>query len=89
MPQEDEDEDRVAPWASAEDEPDAVELLRLHRLEVSNQALLLTEHFDSVQIIVTVRNEDGTTGLFAVGNGNIYARYGSVRDWLRDQGQLS
>jgi hypothetical protein len=47
----------------------------------------LGEHYDSVQIFCT-RHESGENGgTLAVkkGTGNIYARYGQVREWLIQQ----
>ena len=43
----------------------------------------LGEHFDSVVIICT-RHEatEGGTSIEVAGAGNVYARIGSVRDWL-------
>lgn len=53
-----------------------MQILRSH-------ALQLHEHFESVQIIVTRHDveEDGTV-LAHHGEGNWFARYGSVKEWL-------
>jgi hypothetical protein len=44
----------------------------------------LMEHFDTVQIFVTHREEDKLTGSLVTGQGNWYARYGSVKEWLME-----
>jgi uncharacterized protein YehS (DUF1456 family) len=59
--------------AKSED-PDAT-LLQKH-------AAALSEHFDSVQIFVT-RLEANATRCFVHGEGNWYARYGQVIDWIK------
>jgi hypothetical protein len=48
---------------------------------LSKHCQLLMEHFDSVQIVVT-KDERSQTRLAAFGAGNMFARMGSVRDWL-------
>jgi hypothetical protein len=47
----------------------------------------LGEHFDSVQIFVTRHEAGEKGGTLAVkrGCGNIYARYGQIREWLIEQ----
>lgn len=51
----------------------------------------LIEHFDTVQIFCT-RHEsgerDGTTHI-SRGNGNWFARYGQIKDWVTTEEQLS
>lgn len=44
----------------------------------------LGEHFDSVQIFVTIHQpaEVGGTMHAAAGVGNWYARFGQIREWL-------
>ena len=56
---------------------------------VEQAASALIEHFDSVQILVTRHCDDGTrdTAAFECGLGNLYARLGQVREWLRIQDQ--
>lgn len=46
---------------------------------------VLACNWDSVQIVVT--RHDGEHGTYSAshGEGNYYARVGSVRDWLREQ----
>lgn len=46
-------------------------------------AIALSEHFDSVQIIATKLQPDGSTRMRPYGEGNWFSRYGSVRDWLK------
>jgi hypothetical protein len=42
----------------------------------------LMEHFDTVQIIATKKDTDNVgTDAFWFGQGNWYARYGSVKEW--------
>lgn len=38
--------------------------------------------FDAVQIFVTRQEPDGRTMGYASGNGNFYARWGIVNEWL-------
>lgn len=45
----------------------------------------LRAHFDSVQIVATRFNENGSTTLYDAGDGNWFARYGSLKDWVRKQ----
>lgn len=46
----------------------------------------LLEHFDSVQIIATVRSRtDKTTHLLTTGGGCIYGRLGATQHWLERQ----
>jgi len=45
--------------------------------------------FDTVQIIATVLNSDGTTNRHTGGVGNWYARYGSMREWLIKEEEAS
>lgn len=52
---------------------------------LDSHASQLAEHFDSVQIIVTDFCPQTGTGSMEVGRGNYYARYGSVREWMRDE----
>lgn len=43
----------------------------------------LGEHFDSCHIVCTRKESDGKSGftdIISRGNGNFYARYGSLRD---------
>jgi hypothetical protein len=48
----------------------------------------LAEHFDSVQVFVTVHNggKEATRALES-GSGNFYARLGQVREWVAIQDQ--
>lgn len=58
---------------------------------VSKCATELGEHFDSVQIIVTVNEpttESGTL-IYQAGTGNWFARFGSVREWLINQDEVA
>jgi len=51
---------------------------------LKSHALQLAEHFDTVQIITT-RLDPEEEGTFIIdhGEGNWFARYGSVMAWLR------
>jgi len=40
----------------------------------------LSEHFETVQIFVTIKKEESTTSMFD-GCGNYFARYGQVKSW--------
>lgn len=44
----------------------------------------LSSHFGTIQIVATGEVEDGTA-VFTAGFGNIFAREGSIREWLRKQ----
>lgn len=46
------------------------------------EAQKMGEHFDSIQMIATLKDEDGNTQIHACGAGNFYARAGSAREWL-------
>jgi hypothetical protein len=49
---------------------------------VDNHAAMMGEHCDSVQIIITIVDENGSHRMLSAGRGNFYAREGSCRDWL-------
>lgn len=53
---------------------------------LKNHCLMLSEHFDTVQIFATrhISNEKGTIQC-ATGSGNFFARFGQVQFWLEDQ----
>ncbi len=51
---------------------------------VDGQVSALMEHFESVQIIVTTYDDDGTF-LISRGGGNYFARIGSVGAWMDKQ----
>lgn len=59
---------------------------RLQRI-VKSHAVQMSEHFDSVQVICTKSHENGTLHV-AWGEGNWFARYGSVKEWVvkREEG---
>ena len=50
---------------------------------VRSHAAQLAEHFDTVQIFVT-RHDEQQDGTIAVdrGEGNWYARFGQVKEWI-------
>ena len=48
----------------------------------------LRRHFDSVQIFVTRLEPDQSTVAFATGEGNWYAIYGQVQEWLDNGGAM-
>ncbi len=52
------------------------ELLERHSTQLS-------EHFSSVQIIGTWLTPDGGTFRFRAGSGDLYARIGAVKTWLK------
>ena len=56
---------------------------------VDRAASQLSEHFDSVLILVTKNTEDGNgnTAGYEAGRGNFYAQLGQVREWLAMQDQ--
>jgi hypothetical protein len=56
---------------------------------VDESAAKLAEHFDSVQVFVTIH--DGgkeRTHSYETGRGNFYSRYGQVSEWVSMQDQL-
>ena len=57
---------------------------------VSDAAMRLGEHVDSVRIFVTYpsNNGDNDTHSFTNGAGNIYAQQAQVREWVLIQDQL-
>lgn len=55
---------------------------------IEHHAAMLAEHFDSVQIIASV-HEQGKTRRINSGNGNYFARLGSVQEWLVAQDEQS
>jgi hypothetical protein len=70
---------------TSDDDPEERDMERIKRA-----CTLLIEHFDSVQIIATrhAPDEDGTIHA-SWGEGNWYARYGSVREWLLKKDEAS
>ena len=52
---------------------------------------LLSEHFDTVQIIATRQDDEDPENdlLCEDGSGSIFARIGSVRDWLMRQDEYT
>lgn len=63
---------------NANDEAEADNLVRM----LQEAADKLAEHCDSVQIMATRRKGSAVDQRCAAGTGNIYARFGSVRDWI-------
>lgn len=59
-----------------------MELLDKHAAELS-------EHFDSVQIIATKLLPSGKTVLYASGQGNYFARQGSLTKFLEAESQYN
>lgn len=54
------------------------------RALLANQAKLLMEHFDSIQIFATsYEKETGGTTHWSEGYGNWCARYGHVKSWVQ------
>lgn len=45
----------------------------------------LTEHFETVQVFVTIHESDGNTKSTRWGSGNYFARVGQVQMWLDEQ----
>lgn len=48
---------------------------------VDRHIVALMEHFDTVQILCTKDEKDGTLNV-ARGGGNIFARYGHAQVWI-------
>jgi hypothetical protein len=51
---------------------------------IENQCKILMSSFDSV-IIFATKYENGDTAHFVEGDGNWFARYGQVREWVNSQ----
>jgi hypothetical protein len=49
---------------------------------------VLSEHYDTVDIIVTRLNPDGTTNADSGGIGNWYARFGAAQEFVERQMEL-
>lgn len=49
---------------------------------------LLSEQYDTVQIICTTVDEEGDTEVHHVGSGNIYGRVGSVGEWINERNAM-
>ena len=54
---------------------------------LEQHAVQLSEHFDSVRIVVTQRTDKGETAMLTCGRGNWYAQKASVEEWLTEQDQ--
>jgi hypothetical protein len=53
------------------------------RALIENQLKILKSSFDNVQIFASSFDpSDGTTDYWTLGEGNVYAREGQVRDWV-------
>jgi hypothetical protein len=59
----------------ADDEGEAVE-------PVKRSCAFLLKHFEHVQVFAQRRTRDGSTETVAWGEGNYYARFGQVRQWV-------
>lgn len=55
---------------------------------IEAHANMLARHFDSVQIICTRHDADGSN-IYAGGRGNWFARAGSIREWLTREDEKS
>ena len=55
---------------------------------LENQAKLLMQSFDSVQIFCT-KYEGEDTANYVFGGGNFWARYGHVRGWILRQDAMN
>lgn len=53
-----------------------------HLKIVDSHIAQLAEHFDTIQIFVTKREDDASTSALSRGIGNWYARYGQVQIWV-------
>jgi len=62
----------------SEDEKDTQRQMEV----VKAAAARLREHFDSVQIFCTVAAPDNSTRCISWGEGDWFARYGHVREWV-------
>ncbi len=56
----------------------AADMVRRHTVQLS-------EHFSSVQIIVTRLESNGTTSAYAYGQGDLFARMKNAEIWLDEQ----
>lgn len=74
--QDDDDDDD-----DAADDPYEKQNRFIERL-LERHVAIIAEHCDSVRIIATVNRGDGVYGRISRGEGNYFAQYGSIRDWL-------
>lgn len=59
------------------------------KLEVQRHLDALSEYFDSVQVLASIFNADGTTQSIYDGRGNWYSRHGMAREFiLRGQEEM-
>lgn len=70
------------------DEPEnSLERAKRRMRIVKRHVDALMEHFDCVQIFVTAvgKNDEGGQSTFGhvFGDGNFYARYGHVKEWVK------
>lgn len=57
---------------------------------LDKHCILLSEHFDNIQIIVTRRDPDSDQTMKANrGYGNWYANYGAVKEWVTENEERS
>lgn len=56
---------------------------------IDEAALKLGEHCDSVRVLCTFPTEGGVTRSYTVGNGNIHAQIGLVKDWVIRQDEYT
>lgn len=55
---------------------------------IADMCNVLSEHTDSVQIICTTMEPDGSTTLISNGEGNAHARKDACRSWLKQADKL-
>lgn len=56
---------------------------------IEKSAIMLMEHFDSVQIFAARANDDGDVEHYNLGKGSWFERFGVVRAWmLREEQEL-
>jgi hypothetical protein len=48
----------------------------------------ISEYADTVEIFITIHNNNGITTCYSQGHGNWYARYGQIQQWVK-QNELS
>jgi hypothetical protein len=50
---------------------------------MSRHAVQLSEHFDSIQVVGTKLNPDGSTSFYCAGKGDLFARLKVSELWLQ------
>lgn len=56
------------------------------QLDIIKEAVdKLDQHFDTIQVVATFDMKENGTTIFNFGKGNWFARYGSVKAWIKNE----